>query len=78
MTDGQPEAALRELEEAIAGFTEAEMKLHAACARRRKGELLGGDRGLALIAEADAAMEAQGIRKPQQWADMYAPGFRTS
>jgi eukaryotic-like serine/threonine-protein kinase len=78
MTEGQPEAALRELEEAIAGFTEAEMTLHAACARRRKGELLGGDRGLSLIAEADGVMEAQGIRKPQQWADMYAPGFRGS
>jgi eukaryotic-like serine/threonine-protein kinase len=78
MTEGQTETALQQLEEAIAGFTEAEMALHAAVARRRKGELLGGANGQALIAEADAAMEAQGIRKPQQWADMYAPGFRSS
>ncbi len=76
-TEGQPEEALRELDAAISGFTEAEMALHAACARRRKGELLGGDTGRALIAEADAVLRGQGIRDTARWTDVYAPGYVT-
>jgi hypothetical protein len=73
--EGRTEEALRELDQANAGFTEAEMALHAACARRRKGELLGGEEGRELVAEADAVLYGQGIRNTARWADMYAPGF---
>lgn len=73
--EGRTEEALRELDEADARFTESEMALHAACARRRKGELLGGEVGRELIAGADAVLRAQGIRNTARWADMYAPGF---
>jgi len=73
--EGRTEESLRELDEADARFTEAEMALHAACARRRKGELLGGEVGRELIAGADAVLRGQGIRNAARWADMYAPGF---
>ncbi|EPX60010.1 hypothetical protein D187_002096 [Cystobacter fuscus DSM 2262] len=75
MTRGQPEEALRELEAAIAGFTEADMALHVACACWHKGRLLGGDEGRALVAEAEAVMHEQGIRHAERWVDVFAPGF---
>ena len=67
--------ALAHLDRAIAGFDAAHMALHAACARRRKGELLGGLAGAALIAEADRTMVDHAIVRPRQWAAIYAPGF---
>ncbi|WP_395843894.1 protein kinase [Cystobacter fuscus] len=75
MTRGQPEEALRELESALAGFTEADMALYAACARWHKGRLLGGDEGRTLVAEAEAVMHEQGIRHAERWVDVFAPGF---
>ncbi len=72
---GRPEDALGPLEAAAQGFDAAEMALHAACARRRKGQLLGGDEGQALIAAADEALRSQGIRAPARWAALYVPGF---
>ena len=72
---GRREAALPDLEAAAAGFGAADMALHAACARRRKGEIVGGDEGRKLVAEADVAMTAQGIARPDRWATMVAPGF---
>ncbi len=57
-----------------AQFTATDMALHAAVARRRRGELLGGSEGAALVAEADAWMTGQGIRSPSRMAAMLAPG----
>jgi hypothetical protein len=75
---GQRGRALRELGSAIVGFDEADLSLHAACARRRKGEILGGDEGRALIQRADSALRAQDIRDVERWTAMYAPGFSRS
>jgi serine/threonine protein kinase len=75
---GRPGEAVRQLEAAIQGFDAAEMALHAACARRRKGQLLGGEEGRALIAAADARMREQGIKNPARWAALYTPGFSDS
>jgi hypothetical protein len=50
------------------------MALFAAAARRCRGELLGGEAGRALVAEADAWMAAQSIRDPDRMARMLAPG----
>ncbi len=61
--------ALAHLDRAIAGFDAAHMALHAACARRRKGELLG-PAGVPLVAEADAFMASQA-------ATLTAIGFST-
>ena len=75
---GHSAAAEGRLESAIRGFEAAEMALVAASARRRLGELRGGDAGRALVAEADAFMLAQGITAPGRMAGVFAPGFRDS
>jgi len=72
---GDSEAALRHLEAAEEKFTGAEMAAYRAVARRRRGELIGGDEGRELIAESDAWLEGQAVRNPTAWARMYAPGF---
>ena len=77
-TEGRQAEALRALDASISLYTQAEMAVHVACARRRKGELLGGREGQALIAAADELMRARGIREPARWADAWAPGFTES
>ncbi|WP_437571845.1 serine/threonine-protein kinase [Sorangium sp. So ce542] len=72
---GQAARALSLLEAAAAAFDGSEMALFAACARRRRGQLLGGEEGRALIEAADAWMAGQGIRNPARIAAIFAPGF---
>jgi tetratricopeptide (TPR) repeat protein len=66
--------AVRDLERAEQGFGEVHMALHAAIARRRRGELLGGAEGAALVEAANGWMRAQGIVRPDGIVDMLAPG----
>ncbi len=73
--EGKTEAGLAHLEKAIAGFVAAEMGLFATVSRRRKGELLGGDEGRALVVEADDFMRGEGVAKPERIATLLAPGF---
>jgi hypothetical protein len=73
-TRGESERAVRLLQSAEAGFDAAEMALHAAAARRRRGELMGGDAGRTLIAAADAWMGGQSIKNPERMTAMLAPG----
>lgn len=54
-------------------FDGADMALHAASARWRRGELLGGDQGRALVQQAEAWMAGQRIRNPARMAAMLAP-----
>ena len=63
------------LERAEAAFTAAGMGLYAAAARRRRGELLGGDAGRGLVAAADEWMTARAIRRPDRMTGLFAPGF---
>jgi len=72
---GDRAQAIAHLDVAIAGFEAAQMVVYAACARRRKGEYLGGLTGAAMIAEADRTMVDHAIVRPWQWAAIYAPGF---
>jgi len=72
---GDDGKATRLLSEAVQMFERAEMRLYAAAARRRLGEKVGGERGQQLIAEADAWMAGQKIKKPEALARMLAPGF---
>ena len=72
---GERARALGLLEDAAAGFDAAEMPLYAAVARRRAGELSGGEKGLQLLLVADAFMAREEIKSPARWAAMLAPGF---
>jgi hypothetical protein len=53
------------------------MGVHKAVARRRYGEVLGGDEGRGIVAEADRALEMLGVRAPSKIAAMFAPGRYT-
>jgi hypothetical protein len=65
--------AIRELESAIPQLEQFELALHAAAARRCLGVLRNDDIGRALIAQADAAMRAQGVVDPERMAATLAP-----
>ncbi|MCA9523277.1 MAG: protein kinase [Myxococcales bacterium] len=62
--DGRIERATIHLSSAERLFDQLHLALHSAVARRRRGELIGGDHGRKLIDEADAWMATQGIREP--------------
>ncbi len=71
--DASRAAAL--LSEAVQGFDQTDMRLRAMAARRRFGQLLGGDRGRELIAEADEWMHNQEIKNAALMTRMLAPGW---
>jgi tetratricopeptide (TPR) repeat protein len=72
---GNRSRALELLEQAEASYASASMSLHIAYARRRRGELVGGAEGDALVWEADRSLESAGIRDPARWVEVQAPGF---
>jgi hypothetical protein len=51
------------------------MRYLAAVARRRLGELKGGDEGRMLIDQVNSWMSTQSIRNPDRFTAMLAPGF---
>ena len=51
------------------------MELYAAAARHRRGQLLGGDAGAALIESAEAWFAGQGVKAPAALVAMMTPGF---
>ena len=59
---------------AEAGLRAADMALYLAAARRRRGEITGGDAGRALVEESNAWMAGQGIRNPDRMSVLLAPG----
>ncbi|HEU4888347.1 MAG TPA: hypothetical protein VFV49_10700, partial [Thermoanaerobaculia bacterium] len=67
------DAAIRRLEAAEDLFGAVDMNLHRAVAQRRRGELIGGSEGQALISASEAWMDAEGIRNPERLAYLYAP-----
>lgn len=72
---GDEPRAMIELDRAHVAFLAADMRLMAACVRRSRGRLLGGDEGAVLIAEADAWMRRQDIVAPARMAACLAPGL---
>lgn len=74
-TRGEEEPALGLVETAERGFLRCDMKLHAAAARRRRGQLAGGDDGRSLVERADREMSGQKIRNPGGFAALLAPGI---
>jgi serine/threonine protein kinase len=73
---GDTARALAQLRTATELSTAQDRRFYAAAARRRQGELTGGDEGAALIAAADAAMRFDGIVNPERVAAVAVPGFR--
>jgi hypothetical protein len=73
---GETAAASVRLTAAVAGLEANDMRHMAAVARRRLGELSGGDEGPALVAEMNAWLTAQKIRNPDRYTAMLVPGFR--
>jgi hypothetical protein len=72
---GDSAGAVGLLKSAAARCDAADLALYAAAARRRLGELLGGDEGRNLVAQADVWMAGQQIRNPARMTAMLAPGF---
>jgi len=66
--------ACRLAEEAERAFDKASMKLHVAASRRLRGLCVGGAEGTALVDGARQAMIAAGVRRPDRFAAMLAPG----
>jgi eukaryotic-like serine/threonine-protein kinase len=52
-----------------------EMRSYAAAARRRLGQLLGGEQGRSVMDKADAWMKSQAIKNPARMTALHAPGF---
>jgi hypothetical protein len=48
---------------------------HVMVARLVRGRLIAGEEGQALVSEAEAWAKAQGVRKPYQVSDVFAPGI---
>jgi len=67
------DAAARELRAAVTACDAAELGLHAAAARVRLGELVGGDEGTALRDAGLAALHAEDVRNPDRMVALYAP-----
>ena len=65
---------LEKLEEAETGCEAADMRLLASVCRIRRGQLLGGQKGGALIVAGASFIAGQGIRSHERMADMLAPG----
>ena len=68
-------AAAMLLSEAATAFRAQEMELYAAVARRRLGEIVGGDHGRQLLAETTIWMASQRIKNPDAMTRMLVPGF---
>jgi hypothetical protein len=68
--------ATKHLRAAIDGFDANDMCMYAAAARRRLGELVGGDEGTQLLARGDASMRAQGVVNLDAMTEMLCAGCR--
>jgi eukaryotic-like serine/threonine-protein kinase len=67
--------AVAQLRRAIVLSQETDMALYTAVARWRLGARLGGDEGRALVEAGRGWLVEQGVRKPEAFATMLAPGF---
>ncbi len=71
---GEAGAAATLFDHAAQAFDGVDLALHAAVARRRRGLILGGDAGAALVTRAEAWMREQKIQRPDRMTAMLAPG----
>lgn len=67
--------ALRALAHAEKRLLAGDRLLHTQAVRYRRGQLLGGAQGQALLSESQAWMQQQGIVQPARMVAMLLPGF---
>ena len=72
---GRHSDAVTLLEGLVPALDLQDMKLYAAAARRRLGELRGGQTGSEAIRQADDVFARQGVRDPEAMTRLFAPGF---
>ncbi len=72
---GDDARAITLAEKAAKDFDAVHMRLYAVAARRRLGEMIGGDRGRQLVAQTEEWMSKQLIKNPARMINMIAPGF---
>ena len=70
-----PHRAGELLRDAVAHLDAAGNAMLAAAARRRLGQLLGGDEGTALLAAGDAFMRTQGVKNLEGLTEVSCPGL---
>jgi tetratricopeptide (TPR) repeat protein len=72
---GDSARAAELLEVAAGTLDRADMRLHAALARRERGRLIGGDEGRTLLSEAHSWLVDHRVKSPARLGAMLAPGF---
>jgi hypothetical protein len=72
---GARDRAVLLLEEASRALDAVGFWLVAAVARRRLGQLRGGEKGRSLVREGEEWMTSQKIRNPVRMSALYGPGF---
>jgi hypothetical protein len=72
---GRPEEAVALLADAVRRLDAADLHMHAAVARIRQGQLVGGDEGARLRAAGAEWMTRERIAEPDRWLRMLSPGF---
>lgn len=72
------ELAAQHLRSAATSFDATQLSMYAAAARRRLGQLIGGEEGQSLACAADTAMRAQGVIDLEATTEMLIPGCRTA
>jgi hypothetical protein len=73
-TQRNAQRSLALLEQAETQFAQCDMCLYHAVARRRRGQVMGGEAGRSLVAAADRWMSERLIKRPERMAAMLAPG----
>jgi hypothetical protein len=69
--DGEHQRAIELLDEASQLAEQQDMMLYALAARRRRGELLGSERGARLIRDAEEALQERGVDNPTRMCAMF-------
>lgn len=72
---GRTEAVVARLQAAIETFDESAFEMYGAAARRRLGQILGGERGRATLTQGEAAMTLQGVVDFEATTRMLVPGL---
>jgi len=72
----QPDRAAERLRTATSRLDRAGLRMYAAAARRRLGQLLGSEEGAACLREGDATMAQERVVDLDSTTEMLAPGCR--